>query len=61
MRSWMQLPPAHTLFRRGQVSATYRCRFTLVGSMNPEEGILRPQIMDRFGLRVVVHGLDLDR
>jgi magnesium chelatase subunit I len=26
--------------------------------MNPEEGILRPQIMDRFGLRVVVKGLD---
>jgi magnesium chelatase subunit I len=25
--------------------------------MNPEEGRLRPQIMDRFGLRVVVHGL----
>jgi magnesium chelatase subunit I len=25
--------------------------------MNPEEGNLRPQIMDRFGLRVLVHGL----
>ncbi len=44
--------------RRGQVAATYRSRFTLVGSMNPEEGNLRPQIMDRFGLRVVVRGLD---
>lgn len=43
--------------RRGPVSATYRSRFTLIGSMNPEEGRLRPQIMDRFGLRVVVHGL----
>jgi magnesium chelatase subunit I len=43
--------------RRGQVAANYRSRFTLVGSMNPEEGYLRPQIMDRFGLRVVVHGL----
>jgi magnesium chelatase subunit I len=39
------------------VSATYRARFALIGSMNPEEGRLRPQIMDRFGLRVVVHGL----
>lgn len=43
--------------RRGPVSATYRSRFMLIGSMNPEEGRLRPQIMDRFGLRVVVRGL----
>jgi magnesium chelatase subunit I len=42
---------------RGPTSATYKSRFTLIGSMNPEEGNLRPQIMDRFGLRVVVHGL----
>lgn len=39
-------------------SATYRSRFTLIGSMNPEEGNLRPQIMDRFGLRVLVKGLE---
>lgn len=44
--------------RRGAVSAAYRSRFTLIGSMNPEEGRLRPQIMDRFGLRVVVRGLE---
>jgi len=44
--------------RRGPVSATYRARFVLIGSMNPEEGRLRPQILDRFGLRVVVRGLD---
>jgi magnesium chelatase subunit I len=44
--------------RRGPVSATYRARFVLIGSMNPEEGRLRPQIMDRFGLRVIVRGLD---
>ena len=43
--------------RRGPVSATYRSRFVLVGSMNPEEGRLRPQIMDRFGLRLIVQGL----
>lgn len=43
--------------RRGPVSATYRSRFTLIGSMNPEEGRLRPQIMDRFGLRIIVRGL----
>ena len=44
--------------RRGSISATYRARFVLIGSMNPEEGRLRPQIMDRFGLRVIVRGLD---
>lgn len=43
--------------RRGPLAATYRARFVLIGSMNPEEGRLRPQIMDRFGLRVVVRGL----
>jgi magnesium chelatase subunit I len=45
------------LVRRGPMSASYRARFVLVGSMNPEEGRLRPQIMDRFGLRAVVRGL----
>ncbi|HEX9674604.1 MAG TPA: ATP-binding protein [Anaerolineales bacterium] len=44
--------------RRGPVSASYRSRFVLVGSMNPEEGRLRPQILDRFGLRVLVRGLE---
>lgn len=43
--------------RRGPISATYRARFTLIGSMNPEEGRLRPQILDRLGLRVLVRGL----
>jgi magnesium chelatase subunit I len=43
--------------RRGAMSGTYRSRFVLIGSMNPEEGRLRPQIMDRFGLRVNVRGL----
>jgi magnesium chelatase subunit I len=43
--------------RRGPISATYRSRLVLIGSMNPEEGHLRPQIMDRFGLRVIVRGL----
>lgn len=43
--------------RRGPMSATYRSRFVLIGSMNPEEGRLRPQIMDRFGLRVIVRGM----
>ncbi len=43
--------------RRGPMTATYRARLFLIGSMNPEEGQLRPQIQDRFGLRVVVRGL----
>jgi magnesium chelatase subunit I len=43
--------------RRGAMVGTYRARFTLIGSMNPEEGRLRPQILDRFGLRVNVRGL----
>ena len=43
--------------RRGPISATYWSRLILIGSMNPEEGRLRPQIQDRFGLRVVVRGL----
>jgi magnesium chelatase subunit I len=37
---------------------TYNARLMLIGSMNPEEGKLRPQLMDRFGLRAVVRGLD---
>ncbi len=43
--------------RRGAMAGTFRSRFVLIGSMNPEEGRLRPQIMDRFGLRVPVQGL----
>lgn len=47
----------HYTVRRGAMVGTYRARFVLIGSMNPEEGRLRPQIMDRFGLRVTVRGL----
>jgi len=42
---------------RGSQVATYRSRFNLIGCMNPEEGRLRPQILDRFGLRVIVPGI----
>jgi magnesium chelatase subunit I len=44
--------------KRGAISATYKSRMILVGSMNPEEGDIRPQILDRFGLRVIVQGLE---
>ncbi|HVU11293.1 MAG TPA: ATP-binding protein [Phototrophicaceae bacterium] len=47
----------HYTVRRGAMSGTYRARFVLIGSMNPEEGRLRPQILDRFGLRVNVRGI----
>ena len=40
--------------RRGRLIGTFPSEFLLIGSMNPEEGMLRPQLMDRLGLRVVV-------
>ena len=46
----------NTLEREG-VSFSHPARFTLVGTMNPEEGELRPQLLDRFGLCVSVEGL----
>ena len=44
----------YCVVRRGRLAASYPSEFVLVGSMNPEEGELRPQIMDRIGLRVFV-------
>ena len=41
---------------REGVSFTHPARFVLVGSMNPEEGDLRPQLLDRFGMSVDVVG-----
>ncbi|MDR1935006.1 MAG: AAA family ATPase, partial [Candidatus Accumulibacter sp.] len=41
--------------REGQ-SLRHPSRFILVGTMNPEEGELRPQLLDRFGLAVAVKG-----
>src|SRR5438105_5242227 len=39
---------------REGISHEHRSRFVLIGSMNPEEGELRPQLLDRFGLAVDV-------
>ncbi|MFI0374055.1 magnesium chelatase subunit D family protein [Actinomadura sp. 1N219] len=39
---------------RESVSVRHAARFLLVGTMNPEEGELRPQLLDRFGLTVEV-------
>jgi magnesium chelatase subunit D len=41
---------------RDGVSVVADARFLLVGTMNPEEGELRPQLLDRFGLAVEVAG-----
>ena len=41
---------------RDGVSRTHPAEFTLVGTMNPEEGELRPQLRDRFALSVEVEG-----
>jgi|YelNatPaOPRAMG01_1025707.scaffolds.fasta_scaffold06604_1 magnesium chelatase subunit D len=42
---------------REGISFEHPARFILVGTMNPEEGELRPQLLDRFGLCVEVMGL----
>src|SRR5436190_299144 len=44
----------YCVVRRGRLASSYPSEFVLIGSMNPEEGELRPQIMDRIGLRVNV-------
>jgi len=43
---------------REGISFSHPARFILVGTMNPEEGELRPQLLDRFGLSVEVKGID---
>jgi len=43
---------------REGVSIAHPSKFILVGTMNPEEGELRPQLLDRFGLQVNVDGID---
>ncbi|MDR1044018.1 MAG: ATP-binding protein [Candidatus Adiutrix sp.] len=43
---------------REGISVSHPARFTLIGTMNPEEGELRPQLLDRFGLCVEVRGLE---
>jgi magnesium chelatase subunit D len=45
----------NTVQREG-IAVTHPAHFLLVGTMNPEEGDLRPQLLDRFGLMVNVAG-----
>ncbi|MDU6788431.1 MAG: AAA family ATPase [Veillonella sp.] len=44
------------ILHAAHVSHSHPSRFILVGTMNPEEGDLRPQLLDRFGLSVMVYG-----
>lgn len=45
------------IVEREGISFTHPARFILVGTMNPEEGELRPQLLDRFALSVDIHGI----
>ncbi len=47
----------HTVERDG-ISQRHRARFTLIGTMNPDEGELRPQLLDRFGLSARLRSLE---
>ncbi|WP_319559695.1 AAA family ATPase [Marispirochaeta sp.] len=42
---------------REGISITHPSQFILVGTMNPEEGDLRPQFLDRFGFTIFISGL----
>lgn len=44
----------HAWVERDGASVEHAARFVLIGTMNPEEGGLRPQLLDRFGLTVQV-------
>ena len=45
------------IVEREGISFSHPARFVLVGSMNPEEGDLRPQLLDRFAFAVNIRGL----
>ena len=45
------------IVEREGISFTHPARFLLIGTMNPEEGDLRPQLLDRFALSVEIIGI----
>jgi len=49
------------IVEREGISFTHPARFILIGTMNPEEGDLRPQLLDRFALSVEIRGINDSR
>ena len=49
---------AINVVEREGISVSHPAKFVLVGTMNPEEGELRPQLLDRFGLQASVESID---
>ena len=46
------------IVEREGVSYMHRAEFILIGTMNPEEGELRPQLLDRFGMCIQIEGIE---
>ena len=46
------------IVEREGVSYIHQAEFILIGTMNPEEGELRPQLLDRFGMCIQIKGID---
>lgn len=44
--------------RRGTLSTSYKSRISVIASMDPQAGLLNPELLSQFGLRVLVKGLD---
>lgn len=49
------------IVEREGISFSHPARFILIGTMNPEEGDLRPQLLDRFALSVEIRGINDSR
>ncbi len=46
------------IVEREGISYVHRAEFILIGTMNPEEGELRPQLLDRFGMCIQIEGIE---
>jgi magnesium chelatase subunit D len=46
------------IVEREGVSYMHQAEFVLIGTMNPEEGELRPQLLDRFGMCIQIEGIE---
>ena len=46
------------IIEREGISYAHRAEFILIGTMNPEEGELRPQLLDRFGICIQIRGTE---